>query len=263
MSKINIAFGVTKDWLKYTYVTICSILLNASPEDEYNFYILCDQPDENFEQIRKKLQNIYPYPCPKSNYHFIKMNNSDFYGVIHDTRVGVSASYRLKLPSLVKEDKILYLDSDLVVLGDIKELWEYDINDYLIGAVEDKYSEMMACHANLPEGSIYINSGVMLMNLKKFRQTGLETVIFNKLRENNTYSDQDVINDICQEQILYLPLKYNLMVLRGDTNSFPNRREEFETSLLSPFIIHYTIKPWILPVQYSEYWIKYAKLLGF
>ena len=257
MERINIAFGITKDWLKYTYVTVCSILSNANRHDRYKFYFLCEESDDDFDRIYEKLNEIHEF-----EYEFIKMNNTDFDGLVHDVRVGISALYRLKLPSLVNDDKIIYLDSDLVVLKDIKELWEYDINDYLVAAVEDKYAEVMACHANLEPDEVYFNSGVMIMNLKKFREHGLEKKIFDKLKTNDTYSDQDVLNDLCRKQVLYLPLKYNLMVLYGDTNSFPTRRKEFEESILSPFILHYTVKPWVLPVQYSEYWTDYSKKLG-
>lgn len=262
MSKINIAFGVTEDWLKYTYVTMCSVLMNSQKEDKYKFFILSDLSDSNFQSNFKnyleKLHLIRPF-----EHEYIKMNNSDFDGIVHDKRVGISAYYRLKLASLTTEDKIIYLDSDIVVTDDISKLWHnYDIEKYLIGAVEDKYSSLMGCKANLNDDDIYYNSGVLIMNLKNFRNNNIENLIFNKLREpNNLYSDQDVLNDICRGQILDLPLKYNLVLSADDVNTFPTRKKEFEASLNNPVILHYTIKPWLIPVQYSEYWRKYADYL--
>ena len=262
MMDIKIAFGVTEDWLEHTFVTMCSILSNAKGVNEkYSFYVLSDISEEKFETlfepIKYKLNNIYPF-----EYKYIKMNNSDFDGVVHDKRVGISAYYRLKLPSLLNEEKVIYLDSDLVVTDDISKLWNYDIDNYYLGAVEDKYSDIMGCQANLPEGETYINSGVMLMNLKNFRCDNLEEKIFKKLCEqDNTYSDQDVLNDICRNKILSLPLRFNLMLTRDDPNSFPNRKQEYTESLKTPVILHYSIKPWILPVQYSEYWRQYEAVL--
>ena len=260
MAKINIAFGVTQDWLKYAYVTMCSILSN-SKDDEYIFYIMSDISSDRFEEsfrtVYEKLSKIRSF-----GYEYIEMNNSEFAGAIHDERVGISASYRLKLASNTNEDKILYLDSDIIVLNDIGELWDYDINNYLIGAVEDKYSALMTFRADLEEDDIYINSGVLLMNLKKFREEKIENKIFEKLREeNNEYSDQDVLNNICKNKILYLPLKYNLMLTTEDSNAFPKRRHEYDKAIQSPYILHYAIKPWILPVQYSEYWRKYNDVI--
>lgn len=260
MSEINIAFGITKDWLEYTYTVMCSILSNAKKEDEYRFFIMCSSPslefEFEFEKISEKLSKIHSF-----EYIYIEMNDNDFDGVVHDIRVGISALYRLKLSSLTDIDKVIYLDSDIVVLDDISKLWDYDIDDYLLGAVEDKYSPLMCCQANLSDDDIYVNSGVLLMNLKKFRELSIENAIFQKLRETN-YSDQDVLNDICRTKILYLPLKYNLMVTTDDPNSFVSRKDEYFESLKTPTILHYSIKPWILPVQYSEYWRKYRDLLA-
>ncbi len=261
MSCINIAFGVTKDWLKHTYVTMCSIL-SSGKCNNYKFFIMSDILETDFEvdfkPIYSKLVNICPF-----EYKYIKMDNSEFSGVVHDKRVGISAYYRLKLGSLTDVDKIIYLDSDVIVLDDIYELWEFDIKDYLIGAVEDKYSELMGWRANLEDGDIYINSGVMLMNLKKFREENIEKQLFDKLREeHNDYSDQDAINDICRDKILYLPLKYNLMLTRDDPNAFPKRREEYNIALKSPFILHYAIKPWIIPVEYSEHWKYFNNIIS-
>ncbi len=262
MTKINIAFGITKDWFEHTCVTICSIL-SHSENDEYKFFIMSDFDEEEFEKIFQEKCKILKSIYPKFEYEYVKMDNSDFYGIVHDKRVGVSAYYRLKLSSVTTVDKMIYLDSDLVVLSDIKELWNCDTENSLIAGVEDKYSALMTCHANLADDDIYFNSGVMIMNLKKFREQNIEEKIFQKLNEeNNDYSDQDVLNDICRNQILYLPLKYNLMLTTDDPNAFPARKDEYNQALKNPFILHYAIKPWILSVQYSEYWRKYFEVLS-
>lgn len=264
MSKIKIAFGITEDWIKYSFVTICSILAHSLPEDDYKFYIMSDISENEFKTRFEKIYKTLIEKFSKSfEIEYVKMNNSDFDGIIHDTRVGISALYRLKLASITKEDKILYLDSDIVVLDNIAELWENNVENYLIGAVEDKYSSLMTCQADLEDDDIYINSGVMLMNLKKFRKEKIENKIFEKLKEeNNNFSDQDVLNNICKNEILYLPLKYNLMLTRDDPNAFPTRKEEYKKALQNPYILHFSIKPWILPVQYSEYWYKYNEFIN-
>lgn len=260
MSDIKIAFGVTKDWIEYTFVTMCSILSNARSDDSYKFYIMSEiSYDEfwtEFSNINVSLNKIHRF-----EYEYIRMKNKDFSGLVHDTRVGVAALYRLKLGSLTNDDKILYLDSDVVVLSDLSELWEKDINNFLVAGVEDKYSELMLCHANLDEGDIYINSGVLLMNLKKIRENNIENLVLNRLREIDTYSDQDVINDVCKGQIKYLPLKYNIMVTRDDPNSYPDKKDEYNEAVSNPVVLHYAIKPWIIPVKYSEYWLKYKKII--
>lgn len=256
MAQINIAFGATEEWLRYTYVTICSILANASDTDDYKFYIMCDSDDINFGPMVKCFEKIH-----HAEYKFIKMDNSEFDGVVHDW-LGVSASYRLKLPSLSDDDKILYLDSDVIILSDIAELYNHNIDDYYIAGVEDKQSIVMRSRINPKGDERFINSGVMLLNLKKFREDNLEEIIFNKLREIDWYTDQDVINDVCRDKILQLPLKFNLMPVEGGDH-YVNRREEFEEAFIAPVILHYVIKPWQRKeIKYSECWFYYASTLA-
>ena len=222
MSRISIAFGVSEDWLKYTYVTMCSILSNSDSADEYKFYIMCDTSKERFgfefEKVYQKLSQIRPF-----EYEFIKMDNSEFDGFVHDERVGVTASYRLKLSSLVKGEKIIYLDSDLVVLGDIRELWDYDITDYYIAGVEDKYSDMMKCRVNLSESDTYFNSGVIVMNLKRFREDRIEAE--QKVLEE--YKNVDDKGNKCYE-------------VNTDNNGFYMKfGKGDENSFTSSYILHY------------------------
>ena len=189
------------------------------------------------------------------------MNNHDFKGAIHD-KLGVSSSYRLKLPSLVDKEKVLYLDSDIIVLKDIAELYLYNISQHYLAGVEDKLSHSMKKRIGLSGNDnkeVFVNGGVLLFNLKKFRRNNLESIIFKKLRQINYYTDQDVVNDVCRKNILSLPLKYNIMLANG--NIYINRRKELEEIINDPFIIHYAEKPWNdFSVPYFRCWIGYKTI---
>ncbi len=255
MTRINIALGMTQNWQRFARVTIASILLNASSKDEYNFYIMSNEFTQDDKRDFIKLSLI-----KDAEFEFLKMNEADFEGVIHDW-LGVSSSYRLKLSSITDLDKVLYLDSDLIVLKDINELYSTDVSDYYMAAVEDKMSFWMrnritGMSAEYP----FINGGVQLINLANFRKDNLEEVIFEKLRSNNKYTDQDVINDICHKKILSLPLKYNLMLTEG--NIYKDRKDELHEARKEPVIIHYTRKPWMdKNVEFADYWLRYNKYL--
>lgn len=255
MARINIALGMTQDWQKYARVTIASILLNASSKDEYYFYIMSDDFTQDDKRNFIKLSLI-----KDAEFEFLKMNNADFEGAIHDW-LGVSSSYRLKLSSITDLDKVLYLDSDVVVLKDINELYSTDVSNYYLAAVEDKMSfwmrnRIMGMSPEYP----FINGGVQLMNLANFRKDNLEDKIFEKLRSNDRYTDQDVINDICHKKTLSLPLKYNLMLTEGDI--YKDRKKELHDARKAPVIIHYTRKPWVdKSVELADYWLRYNKYL--
>ena len=233
--RINIAYGVsTNFWLDRCRLSAFSILFNAKENEEYHFYIISEEICEEEKEKFYRLNTV-----KKSNFHFLVANPKDFEGAVHDY-LGISASYRLKLPSMTDIDKVLYLDSDTLVVQNITELYKRNIEDYYLAAVEDKCNSMMLCRIKGLQ-NIFFNSGVMLMNLKAFRKDNIEEKIFEKLRKNSEYTDQDVINDICRYKILSLPLKYNIVPTKGileDDSIYHTRREEYFNAVAEPVIIH-------------------------
>ena len=254
MREINIAFTITHDWFKYTAITALSILCNADESDLYNFYVISNEiteADKDSLRILNKVKN--------ANWNFIKVDDDDFKDITHNW-LGCVSCYRLKLPELINADKLLYLDSDLIVLKNIAELYDYDISDYYLAAVEDKLFEIRYV-VKLRGGETYCNGGVQLINLKKFREDNMVQKIVDKLLEKgNNYTDQDVINDLCREYILSLPLKYNIA---RDAKGYKYRREEYMQAISDPVILHFTpYKPWSGPeyCEDCEVWHKYEDM---
>ena len=253
MANINIAFAVTQDWFNYTRVSIYSILQNAKLEDNYHFFILSDnftEKDKNDFLLLNKVK--------KSEYTFITLNNNDFNNFFNNP-LGNSTNYRLKLASITNVDKMLYLDSDTFALTDISEFYKTNIDNYYIAAVKDKCWKVMRFRITNDESFIYVNAGVILMNLKKYRENNLETKMFKYLEANKDkgYCDQDAINAICMNNIKYMPLKYNVMV--GGFWAVSYEPEEFEAAISSPTIVHFVNKPWEksnLTFPYKEEWIE-------
>lgn len=254
--RINISLGATEDWLEYSSITIASILANSNPDDEYHFYIICNNYTDETKNLFYRLNKIRD-----AEYHFLLVNDADFEGAIHDW-LGVSSSYRLKLPSLTDIDKVLYLDSDIIVKQDIAKLYSYDITDYYTAMVEDKCSSIMKRRVQLSKDEIFFNAGVTLMNLKAFRENDLERIIFEKLRASTYYTDQDVINDVCRGKILSLPLKWNTIIpLVVFCPPYPNRKTEILDAIKEPSLIHYSIKPWKEPEKECfKDWIYYKDI---
>ena len=253
--KINVALAVSKDWFGRARVTATSVLVNSNPEDDYCFFILSNGFKENDKKYFCELQKIR-----NVDINFIELDDEYFKDAIHDW-LGVSASYRLRLQTFVNEDKILYLDSDIVAMKDIRELYEIDVSDYYLGAVEDKCSNMMKQRVNLKEDEIFFNSGMQLINLEMFRKDNIEEKFMQKLRESDIYTDQDVMNDICRGKILSLPLKYNLM---ESESIYGNRTEEYKEALEQPVLYHYYAKPWTSSHRVGKFkiWYDYQEILG-
>lgn len=131
------------------------------------------------------------------------------------------------LPDL---SKIVYLDADIFVNTDIKELWEFDISDYCLAAVADE--GVIKFHIpnilyKYPEinRNQYFNAGVLCMNLKKIKQRGnLKDMVVEFLVNNPeaTYPDQDALNVLFHNTILYLDSSWNQFV-------YSHREENIDT----------------------------------
>lgn len=122
---------------------------------------------------------------------------------------------RLYLPKILTEDKVLYLDTDTLVLGSLDDLWNMDISDYAIAAwPEDRDEDLLMdwCKSQRKrlKKSKYVNSGVVLFNLKFIREHKIDDEWFSLL-DNETFPlpDQDVMNIACDGYIKYLDTIYN------------------------------------------------------
>ena len=172
--------------------------------------------------------------------------------------------FRLFIPAMFPQyDKAVYIDSDVVVADDVAKLFDTDIGDNFIGACNDlsiaDVPPLVAYTENAVgvKGNEYINSGVLLMNLKKLREAKFEEHFLNLL---NTYHfdsiapDQDYINAILNGNIYYLDKRFDAMP--------NNARPECE----NPVIIHYNLfeKPWCYDgIQYEDTFWYYAQDCGF
>ena len=169
----------------------------------------------------------------------------------------IEAWARILIPKYIQCNRVLYLDSDCVIVDDIRELFTCDLNDYWIAGVQSPFakerSEAIGCDRK------GINSGVCLMNLDKLREGNfIEKVIeygtnnFDKL----VMPDQDSINYICRGRILSLDPKYNLMniFLAYNHKAFADKindlyydKIKYNEAKNFPKIIHYNGGPFERP----------------
>lgn len=146
--------------------------------------------------------------------------------------------------------KVLYLDVDIIVKGDIAGLYAQDLEGKPVGAVledfyEGNYTRLKQdIYPAYDGGDCYFNAGVMLMDVQKLIAGGYEakmvwltTELFDKLN----CPDQDVFNILFSHNFKVLDYKYNFMPdLAGKL-----RKKHPETQSLEPVVVHYTVgKPW-------------------
>lgn len=286
---VSIALSTDDNYVEPAMVTITSILENRKKSTTYDFYILSSELKSENKQKLERLQT----KCDKCRFVFIDMggnfNNATVRAHGHIT---TAAYYRLLLPNLMKNlDKILYLDVDVIVLSDLSELFNTNIDNYYLAAVKGYNSTLMNNYArrnglssysevlNIPSMDQYVNSGVMLMNLKLMREENLEERFVKFVERNHGKNrlglchDQDVINAVCYGKIYFLSLKYNAMQHYADKyekiQSLQDAysKGEWEEAYKNPKIIHYSgpQKPWNNKKNINSdiWWLKYKKMAAY
>ncbi len=162
--------------------------------------------------------------------------------------------------------KILYLDTDIIVCDDLKDLWTSQLNDAYVGGCLDVFEGSGSKTAvGLNSDDPYINAGVLLINLDKWREDNLSGKFVGFLNRHNGkihHHDQGIINGVCKGHLHLLPPQYNM---HSTVFSHPywliNRimhpyysKEEYDNAILRPVIIHYTEgfynRPWKLNCEH-------------
>ena len=258
---INIALATDEGYFYQAMVVIATIINSLSDsERKLAFYILVpgamsDSQKNAFDELIIKHSNC--------TINIIDMADSYQDADLHIEHITRPAYYRLSLPELLPTvDKILYLDCDVVVCKNIATLFDMVIDDYYIAGVRafaflsnPNYMQIKMKELDIPSLDQYVNSGILLMNLKKMRDEDLCSVFKEKYLKNYTTQDQDIFNSACYGKIKLIDFKYNTMtkypLFEGGYHSLPYLRdwisfEEFEKARTEPVIIHYAdkCKPW-------------------
>lgn len=260
--RINICLISDENFIQHLTVTMASILANANIDDDLYFYILLDKAlsSETKEKILT-LQKI-----KKFNIYFIEVEKSIFNNY---SNVRKMANFKFFLGDILKDvDKILYLDCDLVVLTSLKDLFSENIDNYYLAGADNIGHYFLYKDRDYFISDFYINSGVMLINLKLWRQDNLKDkfiTIKEKNIKNFIFVDQDVINLCCENKIKPLDLSWNMHTGFFKNFYFHPMKEEIKKAIANPKIIHYSSfkKPWNAYSPLMKFYYKYLALTPF
>jgi lipopolysaccharide biosynthesis glycosyltransferase len=164
---------------------------------------------------------------------------------------------KLLIAELIPEDihRVIYLDPDILVLGDLKELWDVELGECLVGAVQDhsdpEDQRKINAKLDLLPDAPYFNSGVMLINLDRWRNS---KVGYNSVRfalqhaERILHNDQDPLNRVLRGRWKALPSQWNLQTTAVTRIrwGFMDYTKEAAAIAAAAKIIHFTgsSKPW-------------------
>lgn len=255
---IPIFFAVDDAYIPFLAVALQSLIENSSKENEYVIKILHTSISEENQK------NIKHYESENISIEFVDLSN--YIEKVKDklyTRDYYSKTtyFRLFLPELYPEyDKVLYLDSDIVILSDIADLYNIDMEDNLIVATPDGavqnipvFQEYVEKVVGVAEYKNYFNAGVLLMNLKELREFKFQEKFLYLLGtvKFSVAQDQDYLNRLCKGKTKIIADTWDRMPIGQDNV----KREELH-------LIHYNLsfKPWHFDnILYEEYFWKYAK----
>lgn len=252
MENIHIALASDNNYVQHLGVTLISILENKVSDKNIFFHILENGLSEINKEKIYSISNRY-----KCELKFYNINQSQIKNYPTLGHLSKATYLRLFIPDIlpVEIEKILYLDCDLVVLKDLDRLYEIDLKGKALGAVKDVKAAEIIRIFFYPNLQSYFNAGVMLINVKLWRDFNLVKMageFINKYKNKLTTADQDVLNCIFNNNWLALPSIFNADMKHRNINSLPSP----ET-----VILHYSdkIKPWsyLYCGRNKKYYFKY------
>lgn len=254
---IPLIFATDDNYFPFLTIALQSIVKNCDKSYKYKVYILQTKISESNKSIltKQESENLsieYVDVTKQLDNVGTALHLRDYYtNTIY---------YRLFIPTLFPQyDKVLYLDCDIILKDDIAKLFNTNINDYLMGVIQEdvmNYYDVFGKYAEKALGverTRYFNSGILLMNLKYCRKFRLENKFVSLLKQFRfiVAPDQDYLNVLCKDKVLYLD--------RG-WNKSPLVQKDFNEESLK--LIHYKMemKPWHKDgVRYGEYFWNEAK----
>lgn len=254
---IPIFYGIDDYYAPLLSVSLGSIIANASKDYDYQITILYQTLSaENQAKIKELENDNFSITFTQIDKDFKTRFGGDNNSLRCDY-VTLTIYYRLFIADLFPQyDKGIYLDADTVVTGDISEFYQIDLKDNLVAGCSDTFVESDPILINYAEKcagvavKTYINSGVLLMNLKKFRELNFTDhflKILNTYHPKTVAPDQDYLNAIANNHVLKISQNWNAMPAKRESN---------------PKLIHYNLylKPWHYDdVLYGDVFWKYAK----
>ncbi len=265
-NSINIVFVSDDNYIQHLGVTLTSLLENTERRNDIVTYVIHDGISLDNESKVKGVSEKYG-----GKINFIKVNSSMYKDLALTGHISQASYYKVSIPDLLSDDinKVLYIDCDMIVKGDIATLWSIDIRDYLIAATEDPNCQARNQALGIPIDHKYFNAGLMLMNLTLMRKEEISSQVFYFLRENKEkiqYVDQDGFNAILYSDWYELPVCWNVMHYYFNNRYMEEllggkEIEVFQEAVRNPKIIHYTAspKPWEfmsthpLKIEYYNY----------
>lgn len=239
--KIHVFYACDDNFVKFTMVSLHSMQINASKDRQYHVHVLHTEiKEETQERMLRMANDNFELSFDDVSSYMIglceRLPLRDYYSN--------TTYYRMFIADMFPElDKVVYIDSDTIVQGDISELYDHDISEYDVGACHEQAMVQVDVYGSYVEKclgidrNLFFNAGVLLINCRRFRESKIidRFVKLLELYDCRVTQDEDYLNLLCRDHVKFLPQAWNSEVF-GDMLDEPENCK----------IIHYIMvaKPW-------------------
>jgi lipopolysaccharide biosynthesis glycosyltransferase len=247
-SAINVVLATDGNYIAHAATTMLSMLDMINRAAAIRLFLLTNQTLS--VQDRTTLSTIFT----ECDIHFIDIDTNAFeWAPLNRSHVSVAAYYRLNMHKLLPTDieRVIYIDSDTIVVDSLVKLWNIDIGSKPIAACADGGGVTQSNRMSLPSSHRYFNSGVLIFNLAELRKSNeLDGALdlYSARKKDIIFQDQDILNIMFCDRTYILPLKWNINhYIFAYSSILPSYNvEDAREAVVDPGIIHFTerIKPW-------------------
>lgn len=265
---IPVVFATDINYIPYCGVAISSLIENANTENKYELFVFYyDLPKTSIYRLESLSNKYVKVRCVCISEYVKNLK------VLEYNHLTIASAYRLIIPDVLPQyDKVLYLDSDIIVNEDVSKLYEIDTGDCILGAVKGYYKSDDAnfMYRHITEDlhidiNNFFNAGILIINTKLFKEYQVKEKCFSLLsnRKDLYFMDQCAMNIVCENQVSFFPLKWNFewqFLFASQTSDLD--RKMFASLQEKKAVIHYDgiEKPWDYPEQIlADVFWKYAR----
>lgn len=255
---IQIFYACDDNFVKYTIVSVKSLIENCSKGRNYHIHVLNTGISRQMQDIMLAMQSAN-----------VKISFDDVTEYIHSIKGKLpirdyytkTTYYRFFIAEMFPEyKKALYVDSDTVVLGDISELFDTHLQDNYVAGTHDQAMVQVDEYGTYVERvcgvdrNAYFQAGVLLINCDMFRKKKILEK-FEKLLSEFDFKvtqDEDYLNVLCKDRVKFVSSAWNCAVF----GTLPCEEKDIK-------VIHYIMvsKPWhYYDCRLKEYFWKYADM---
>ncbi len=257
--EVDIAFGFDERYAAHGAAVISSVVRNA-PGGRFRFIMLHTGVDRD---TQKKVEAS----APGMRWVWREVGDNDVPAFADRQHFSRATLFRLGLDKLAPADchRLLYLDADITVLADVRELWATDLEGHPIGAAIDAFVDpaRFARLWNVPAGPNYFNAGILVIDLDKVRAQGLFAKAAEFVARNDPeLNDQCGLNFACWGRWKRIGVEWNAQRHMAIPSLIEELSDDKRLNGRAPKIIHFTSaeKPWTPGAYHPWAWLYWKSL---